>query len=157
MHAISSPFIIPLAAFLIPIVAIISDAINRAHARRVAADQRILMLQRGMPVAEIERLVGTKGEAEQGESRGPVDPVRSMANARRAATVLISCGIGIAICCALLAFVLERRAILAGAAGAVVPLAIGIGFWIDYRLQAREVERLGLGMPEMAMREGRLP
>jgi hypothetical protein len=40
--------------------------------------------------------------------------------------------------------VLHERAILAGAAAGLIPLAIGIGFFIDYNLQKRELSRFGL-------------
>jgi hypothetical protein len=67
-----------------------------------------------------------------------------MKNARRAALILIACGAGIIATCLVLTLILQVREILAGAAGGLIPAAIGIGFWIDYKIQAREMERLGL-------------
>jgi len=67
-----------------------------------------------------------------------------MRNARRAALILVACGVGIIATCLLLTAILQVREILAGAAGGLIPAAIGIGFWIDYKIQAREMERLGL-------------
>jgi len=37
-----------------------------------------------------------------------------------------------------------ERDVLAGAAVGIIPLAIGIGFFIDYNLQKRELSRFGL-------------
>jgi hypothetical protein len=140
MEAFNSPFIIPLGAFAVAIVAIISGIWMQAHATRVKADQRMAMLARGMSVAEIERLIGTKEE----EQRAPKDPLRSLGNARRAGIVLVSIGIGLMLFFFALTVILRDREILAGAAAGLIPLAIGIGFFIDYNLQKRELSRFGL-------------
>ena len=71
-----SPYIVPLGAFLVAIVAIAGGIWGQAHARRVKAEQRMAMLARG------------------------------------------------------------------------IPLAIGVGFWIDYNLQKREMSRFGLEVGE---------
>jgi hypothetical protein len=34
--------------------------------------------------------------------------------------------------------------VLAGAAAGLIPLAIGVGFFVDYNLQKRELARFGL-------------
>jgi hypothetical protein len=43
-----------------------------------------------------------------------------------------------------LSFIVQERDVLAGAAVGIIPLAIGIGFFIDYNLQKRELSRFGL-------------
>ncbi len=40
--------------------------------------------------------------------------------------------------------IIGERAILSGAAAGLIPLAIGIGFFIDYNLQKRELSHFGL-------------
>jgi hypothetical protein len=40
--------------------------------------------------------------------------------------------------------ILNERDVLAGAAVGIIPLAIGIGFFVDYNLQKRELSRFGL-------------
>ena len=40
--------------------------------------------------------------------------------------------------------ILQVREVLAVAAAGLIPLAIGIGFFIDYNLQKRELSRFGL-------------
>jgi hypothetical protein len=140
MEAFNSPFIVPIGAFAVAIVAVIAGIWSQAHAVRVKAEQRMAMLARGMSVAEIERLVGTKEE----EQRAPKDPLRSLGNARRAGISLVSSGVGLMLFFFALTAIIGQREILSGAAVGLIPLAIGIGFFIDYNLQKRELSRFGL-------------
>ena len=135
------PLLIPLAAFLVAIVAIVSGIWSQAHARRVKAEQRMAMLARGMSIAEIEQLLGTSSEE---EARPPRDPLRSLSNARRTGIVLVSIGVGLMLFFITLTAILHQREVLAGAAAGFIPLAIGIGFFIDYNLQKRELSRFGM-------------
>ena len=141
MHeAFLSPFIVPVVAMLIPIVAIIGGIWSHMHQTRVNADQRIAMIARGMSIDEMERLLGKPGE----EMRAPKDPLRSLSNARRAGIVLVSVGIGLIAFFLLLTAILHVHEVLSGAAAGLIPLAIGIGFFIDYYLQKRELARFGM-------------
>ena len=36
------------------------------------------------------------------------------------------------------------RVLLIVAAAGLIPIAIGVGFWIDYKMQARDLARFGL-------------
>lgn len=143
------PFIIPVVAMFIPIVAIIAGAYSRAHSQRMRADQTMAMIARGVPLAEIEAF--QKRQPAEGRARGVQDPMRSLGNARRTATVLISLGV------ALFAFFIvfglialhhidqtAGWAMIACSGTGLIPLAIGIGFLFDYRMQQRELTRFGL-------------
>ena len=140
MEAFNSPFIVPIGAFAVAIAAIVSGIWLQAHTVRMRAEQRMAMLARGMSVAEIERLLGTKEE----EQRSPKDPLRSLSNARRAGIVLVSVGTGLILFFFALTAIIGQREILSGAAAGLIPFAIGIGFFIDYHLQKRELSRFGL-------------
>jgi hypothetical protein len=140
MHAFNSPFVVPVAIFAMIAILGVSGMISSYHEKKLKVEQRMMALQRGIPLEEIEKIFGAAERAEQ--ERG--DPLRSMRNARRAALILVACGVGIIATCLLLTAILQVREILAGAAGGLIPAAIGIGFWIDYKIQAREMERLGL-------------
>jgi len=98
------------------------------------------MLARGVPIEEIERLMGPGEE----EKPTPKDPLRSLSNARRTGIVLVSVGLGLVLFFITLYLILQERAILSGAAAGLIPLAIGIGFFVDYNLQKRELSRFGL-------------
>ena len=140
MHVFDTPFIIPLGAFVVAIVAIVSGIWSDAHTKRIRADQRMAMLARGMSIEDIEKVLGKARE----EERAPKDPLRSLSNARRAGIVLVSSGLGIILFFVTLKLILGDREILAGAAAGLIPLAIGIGFFVDYNLQKRELSRFGM-------------
>jgi len=98
------------------------------------------MLARGMSIEQIEQLLGS-GEDEK---KPPKDPLRSLSNARRTGIILVSTGAGLMLFFFALTAIIGERAILSGAAAGLIPLAIGVGFFIDYHLQKRELSRFGL-------------
>ncbi|MGD0445496.1 MAG: DUF6249 domain-containing protein [Edaphobacter sp.] len=134
-----SPFVVPVAGCAVGAIAIISGIWFEAQQRRNKAEQRMAMIARGMPVAEIERLLGTGDEEKRVK-----DPLRSLGNARRTGIVLVSTGVGLVLFFLVLEQILGVREVLCGAAAGLIPLAIGIGFFIDYNLQRRELSRFGL-------------
>jgi hypothetical protein len=133
-----NPFTVAVAGCLVAIVAIVSGIWLDGLKRRMRSEERIAMLARGVPLAEIEKMLGD-------EEKPPVkDPLRSLANARRAGIVLVSVGVGLILFFLVLTAILHVREVLAGAAAGLIPLAIGVGFFIDYNLQKRELSRFGL-------------
>lgn len=140
MEAWHSPFIVPLGAFAVAIVAIAGGIWSDIHNKRIRADQRMAMLARGMSVEDIEKVLGKPNDVD----RPPKDPLRSLSNARRAGIILVSSGIGIMLFFITLKIILGEREILSGAAVGLIPLAIGIGFFVDYHLQKRELSRFGM-------------
>ena len=139
MNFIFSPFVVPVAGCVVGIVAIIAGIWLDAQKRRLKSEERVAMISRGVPIAEIERLIGV------GEEKPPVkDPLRSLSNARRTAIVLVSVGLGLMLFFVVLSYILQERDVLAGAAAGLVPFAIGVGFFVDYNLQKRELSRFGL-------------
>jgi hypothetical protein len=140
MNFVFSPFIVPVAGCLVGIVAIVSGIWLDGHKRRIKSEERIAMISRGVPLAEIEKMLGS------GTEDKPLvkDPLRSLGNARRTGIVLVSVGLGLTLFFIALSFIVQERDVLAGAAVGIIPLAIGIGFFIDYNLQKRELSRFGL-------------
>ena len=135
-----SPFIVPVAGCLVGIVAIVSGIWLDGHKRRIKSEERIAMISRGVPLAEIEKMLGSGTE----DKPAVKDPLRSLGNARRTGIVLVSVGVGLTLFFVTLSFILQERDVLSGAAVGIIPLAIGIGFFIDYCLQKRELSRFGL-------------
>jgi hypothetical protein len=134
-----SPFVVPVAGCAVGMVAIISGIWFEAQQRRNKAEQRMAMIARGIPIPEIERLLGAGDDEKRVK-----DPLRSLGNARRAGIVLTSVGVGLILFFVMLTGILHVPAILSGAAAGLIPLAIGVGFFIDYNLQKRELSRFGL-------------
>ena len=140
MEILHSGLVIPLGAFVVAIVAIVSGIWSDANNKRIRADQRMAMLARGMSIDDIEKVLGKVRE----EERPPKDPLRSLSNARRAGIILVSSGIGLMLFFITLTIIVHERNVLAGAAVGLIPLAIGIGFFVDYNLQKRELSRFGM-------------
>ena len=145
-----SGVLIPIVAMLIPIVAIVAGAFNQAQKRRIRADQQMALLARGVPLAEIEAFQQRTASGDN-EDRPIKDPIRSLGNARRTALVLIPLGIGLTMFFVIFGSVLLLHvdkeagwALIASSAAGLIPLAIGVGFLIDYNLQKRELSRFGL-------------
>ena len=141
---VSSPFIVPVAVFVWLAIMGVAGIIGQAHARRLKAEQRMAMIQRGMSAEEMATVFHPDGGDEKGDGAKTKDPLRSLGNARRAGISLVSTGVGLVFFGLLLTAILQIRAVLAVAATGLIPLAIGIGFFVDYRLQQRELARFGL-------------
>jgi hypothetical protein len=131
---------VPMGAFAVAIVGIISGSVSQAHSRRVKAEERMALIARGIPLAEIERLMGAD---HNNHERLPRSPVARMRGSRTTALVLIGVGLGLSLFGAMLASIERDHEVLVVAAVGIIPLALGIAFFVDYRLQKEEVERLG--------------
>jgi hypothetical protein len=140
----STPFIVPVAGCAMVLGLGVAGIYSEIQSKRLRAEQRMAMIARGIPLEEIEKLLSKGGDIDR-----PVrDPLRSLAIARRTALVLISSGVGLVIFGLLLAVILQVREVYAAPAAGVIPIAIGIGFLVDYKLQARELARFGLEVDE---------
>jgi hypothetical protein len=132
-----SPFMIPLGAFVVGIVAIVSGVVGGAYRQRLKTEQRLAMLARGMSAGDIEKVLGAEGRAAK-------DPLQALASTRRTAIVLISTGVGLMLSFLVLAWIVNEHEVLSGGAFGLIPLSIGVGFFIDYTLQKRDLSRFGL-------------
>jgi hypothetical protein len=138
-----SPFMVPIGAFVVGIVAIVSGVAGGAYKQRLKTEQRLAMLARGMSASDIEKVLSADGRAAK-------DPLQGIATTRRTAIVLISTGIGIMLSFLVLAWIVSEHEVLSGGAFGLIPLSIGVGFFIDYNLQKRDLSHFGLegGRPE---------
>ena len=132
-----SPFMVPLGAFVVGIVAIVSGIAGGAYKQRLKTEQRLAMLARGMSAGEIEKVLNADGRAGR-------DPIHDLANTRRKGIVLISTGVGLMLSFLVLALIVNEHEVLSGGAFGLIPLSIGVGFLIDYNLQKRDLSRFGL-------------
>jgi hypothetical protein len=132
-----SPFMVPLGAFVVGIVAIVAGIAGGAYKQRLKTEQRLAMLARGMSASEIEKLLSADGRAAK-------DPLQGIASTRRTAIVLISTGVGIMLSFLVLAWIVNDHEVLSGGAFGLIPLSIGVGFFIDYTLQKRDLSHFGL-------------
>ena len=142
-----SPFIVPVAGCIMILGLGASGIYSEMRGKELRSQERIAMLNRGVPLAEIERMSASANEQEKKVR----DPLRSLANARRTAMVLLSVGLGLVLFGALLAVIVQQREVLAISAIGVVNLAIGGGFLVDYNMQKRELARFGMEVDTEAM------
>ena len=133
-----SPFVVAVAGCLMILGLGIFGIYSEIDQRRVRSQERMTLLARGMSIDDIERL------QRQVQNEDVSDPVRTMNNIRRTAMILFGSGAGIIAFGLLLAAVLQMRVLLVVPAAGLIPFAIGLGFWIDYQMQARDLARFGL-------------
>jgi hypothetical protein len=95
------------------------------------------MLARGMTAGDIEKVLSAEGKTVK-------DPLQALGSTRRTAIVLISTGVGFMLSFLLLAWIVNEHEVLSGGAFGLIPLCIGVGFFIDYTLQKRDLSRFGL-------------
>lgn len=119
-------------AFFAMILGIVAIGVSFAYSvRRLQNRERMLALEKGIPVTF--------------DALG--DAARLVARARRTAIILASTGIGIILCFAAIAWVERELDVLNGAAIGIIPLVIGAGLFIDYRLQLRELDQMSPARP----------
>jgi len=137
------PYIVPVAVFVWLAIMGVAGIIGKAHSQRLKAEQRMAMLQRGMTAEQIDLVLRPTREDGE-EATRTKDPLRSLGNARRTGVILVFVGIGLTVFGWLLAEIVGDHEVLVVAAAGLIPLAIGIGFFVDYSLQKRELARFGL-------------
>jgi hypothetical protein len=139
MHTFfDSAYIVPVAGCLMILGLGCFGIYSEMDQKRIRSQERMTLLARGMSIEDIERL------QRQVQNEDVTDPVRTMNNIRRTAMILFGSGAGIVAFGLLLAAILQMRVLLIVAAAGLIPVAIGIGFWIDYQMQARDLARFGL-------------
>src|ERR1700722_7198322 len=111
---------VPIGAFAVAIVAIISGVMSEANRQRLTAEQRMAMVARGMPADDIDKLL-TKATV---DGKPVKDPMQSLANTRRPAMGAILRGIGLSLFFIVLSLIVNNRDVLAGAAVGLMPLAV---------------------------------
>jgi Flp pilus assembly protein TadB len=133
-----SPFTVAVAGCLMILGLGCFGIYSEMDQKRIRSQERMTLLARGMSIEDIERL------QRQVQNEDVTDPVRTMNNIRRTAMILFGSGSGILVFGLMLAAILANRVLLVVAAAGLIPVAIGVGFWIDYKMQARDLARFGL-------------
>jgi hypothetical protein len=133
-----SPFVVAVAGCLMILGLGCFGIYSEMDQKRLRSQERLTLLSRGMSIEDIERL------QRQVQHENVGDPVRTMNNIRRTAMILLATGAGIIAFGLLLATILQLRVLLIVPSAGIIPIAIGVGFFIDYKLQARDLARFGL-------------
>jgi hypothetical protein len=133
-NAWDSPFIVPVAGCLMILGIVIAGSVSSFRARQLESMERLAAIEKGLP------LPPTKAERELSQPQPPASGKR-YANIRLTGIVLTFTGIGMMLFFALLEVILRQREILSGVAVGLIPLAVGIGFLVDARMQKRELDK----------------
>ena len=130
----NSPFIVPVASFIMVLGIVAVGAWSNARKRELESQERLAAIAKGItPPPTAAELAATQG-------RPAISLVRRRANIRLSGIVLLGAAAGIALFFIALAAVLRERDVLCGAACALIPFGIGVGFLIDTRIQSREID-----------------
>lgn len=129
-----SPFIVPVAGCLMILGIVLGGVWSGVRNREIQSRERLEAIARGVPVPP------TPEELAIMHGRPTTDLKRRKANVRLTGVVLVASGAGLVLFFIALAAVLQERDVLCGAAVGLIPLAIGGGFLIDTKIQAKEID-----------------
>jgi uncharacterized sodium:solute symporter family permease YidK len=133
-ESFNSPFIVPVASFVMVLGIVAVGSWSNARKRELESQERLAAIAKGLvPPPTAAELALTQG-------RPSISLVRRRANIRLAGIVLLGAAVGIALFFIALSAILQERDVLCGAACALIPLGIGVGFLIDTRIQTREID-----------------
>ena len=139
----NSPFVVPVAGCAMIGSIVVAGIWSGVRTREIKSHERLARIAQGLPVepewdGEAVRQATTQVAAPALKQYGsPNDG----AGARRAGIVLSSIGFGLIVFFAFLAIVLRERDVFSGAAAGIIPLAIGIGFFVDANHRRRDYDR----------------
>lgn len=129
-----SPFIVPVAGCAMVLGIVVAGIWSGIRTREIQSRERLEAIARGVPIPPTpEELAITHGKP-------AASLTRRRANIRLAGIVLLATAVGLILFFCGLAAVLKERDVLCGAAVGLIPLAIGVGFLIDTKIQSREME-----------------
>ena len=138
MEAFHSPFIVPVAAFLMVLGIVIVSKISEMRTRQMEYEERMAMIAKGLPLPPpvSSETAGTEGMMARW---GQLSSARPGVLVRRWGIVLVAFGLGLALFFITLSWVLNERDVLAGAPTALIPFSIGVGLLIDAVIHKREL------------------
>jgi hypothetical protein len=129
-----SPFIVPVAGCIMVLGIVVAGNLSNLRKRELEGRERLEMIARGIaPPPTAEELALTHSRPVSSQSR-------RRANIRLTGIVLLASAAGIIAFFVALAAILRQRDVLSGAAVGLIPFAVGLGFLIDARHQARDIE-----------------
>lgn len=140
-----SPFTVAVAGCLMILGLGCFGIYSEMDQKRLRSQERMTLLARGVSIEDIERL------QRQVANEDVADPLRTLNNIRRTAMILFGSGLGIIAFGLLLAAILQNRVLLIVPAAGLIPLAIGVGFFVDYKMQARDLARFGLEVDSQSL------
>jgi hypothetical protein len=138
MEAFHSPFIVPVAAFLMVLGIVIVSKISEMRTRQMEYEERMAMIAKGLPLPPPVSSESARADGMMARW-GHLSSARPGVLVRRWGIVLVAFGLGLALFFITLSWVLNERDVLAGAPTALIPFSIGVGLLIDAVIHKREL------------------
>ena len=133
-----SAFVVPVAGCIMVLGIVVAGIWSGTRTREIQAQERLAAIARGVPLPPtVEELAIIHGKPMS-------DATRRRDNIRLAAIILLCGAGGLIVFFVALAVVVQVREVLCGAAAALIPLGIGVGLFIDARLQTRALDEAAL-------------
>jgi hypothetical protein len=133
-EAANSPFIVPVASFVMVLGIVAVGSWSNARKRELESQERLAAIAKGLV------LPPTAAEIAASQGRPAISLVRRRANIRLSGIVLLGASAGIVLFFVALSAILQERDVLCGAACGLIPFGIGVGFLIDTRIQSQEID-----------------
>lgn len=125
----SSPFIIPVVGMLLALGIILISHVSNYYKQRLISEERLTALEKGLTLPPQEM-----------EGFRPRDPWARINGIRTGGITTIAVGMGLMLFGWVLYWVTQERGTLVVAGAGLIPLCIGIGLLVDYRIQIRNFE-----------------
>jgi hypothetical protein len=134
-----SPFVVPVAGCVMILGIVVAGMWSSNRTQELRSRERLECIARGIPPSPtVEELA----IMHQGKGLAAGSLGRRRANLRLGGIILLATSAGLILFFVVLAIILQVRPVLAGAAVGLIPLAIGVGFLIDTKIQAKEIEAM---------------
>lgn len=133
-HFIDSPFIVPVAGCVMVLGIVLGGIWSSIRTREVESTERLAAIAKGIAPPP------TPAELAIIHGRPSANYARRRANIRLTGIILLGTAVGLILFFVVLASILQVREVLSGAAVGLIPLAIGVAFLIDARIQSQEME-----------------
>lgn len=130
MNWANSPFVILWAPFAFVIAVVLIKQFFQYHANKLRSEERMAYLAKGLPVPP---------EPVSERCSGPEVRLRVAQGIRTGGIACAFVGLGLIFFGFALTWILHQHQILAVAAAGLIPLTIGAGLLVDYRLRANSI------------------
>lgn len=131
-----SPFIVPVAGTFMVFGIVAVSKWSEYNTRRLQFEERMAAIAKGIPLPEPALM--------QREQKSMSLDQRNR-NIRLAGIICVAGSLALALFFFVLAYIVDQRGVLAGAAAAIVPFGIGAGLLIDARINSRALAEDHIG------------
>lgn len=127
-----SPYIVPVAGAIMILGIVAVSKAHEGYTRKLQYDERMAAIAQGLPIPEPVPVLLQERRAMSLRQRNR--------NIRLAGIICVAGSIGVALFFYMLYLVIGQHEILAGAACAIIPFALGAGLLIDATINSRGLE-----------------